>query len=267
MTRDPDKPIPQDGRVDPTTLDVSAKPKRRRRARNRPKPSAELESWAKGADARVQTRPLPPGIILEPAGFDKEDWTAPHSDPDLWVLQLADAFGTRSRAVISTFMNQLSTLCTTSHWDEEARQWRMNENEFSASLAIVSSIKPRNEMEAALAAQMVAIHLLQMKCAAHAIRFEYDTKTVAVTGKLARTFTLQLETLQRLRGRRKTTNQSIRVKKELHQHVHYHRGDAGTDGQPQATRARQPEKLPALPSPDENGEDVPLASRRRKASL
>lgn len=27
-------------------------------------------------------------VMLEPAGFDNEHWTPPHSDPDLWVLQL-----------------------------------------------------------------------------------------------------------------------------------------------------------------------------------
>jgi hypothetical protein len=267
MAIDPDKPIPQDGRVNPAALDVTAKPKRKRRARNRPKPSLELSQWAAGAEVRAHSRPHPPGIILEPAGFDKEHWTSPHSDPDLWTLQLAEAFGTRSRAVISTFMSQLAALCGEKEWDDEARQWRLDENEYSAALAMVSSIKPKSEMEAALAAQMVAIHLLQMKVAARAIKFDYDTKTAAVAGKLARTFTMQLDSLQRLRGRQKTTRQSIRVTKELHQHVHYHRGDVGTHGQPQATPAVQPEELPALPSPDEGGEVVPLASRRGKKSV
>ena len=267
MPVDPDKPIPQDGRVDPASLDITAKPKRRRRARNRPKPAPELDRWAVGAEARALSRPYPPGIILEPARFDKEHWTPPHNDPDLWGLQLADAFGTRSRAVISTFLAQLATLCEESHWDEEAKQWRLDENEYSAALAMVNSIKPRNEMEAALAAQMVAIHLLQMKVAARAIKFDYDTKMVAVAGKLARTFAIQLETLQRLRGRQKTTRQSIKVTKELHQHVHYHRGVEETDGQAQATRARQSEELPALPSPDEGGQVVPFARRGRKTRL
>ena len=267
MAFDPDKPFPQDGKVNPGALDIAPKPKRRRRARNRPEPDEELREWAKGAETRVYGRPHPPGIMLEPAGRGAEHWTSPHNEPDLWGLQLADAFGTRSRAVISTFLAQLSELCGETHWDDEAKQWRLDENAYSAALAMVNSIKPRNEMEAALAAQMVAIHLMQMKVAARAIKFDYDTKTAAVAGKLARTFAMQLETLQRLRGKQKTTRQSIRVKKELHQHVHYHRGDAGTDGQPQATRARKPEELPALPSTDESGEVVPLASRRRKARL
>jgi len=65
---------------------------------------------------------------------------------DRWALskgwlgqcRLADAFGTRSHAVIATFMSQLNALCGQSHWDEHARQWRLDENEFSAALAIVN---------------------------------------------------------------------------------------------------------------------------------
>jgi len=267
MAIDPDKPIPQDGTVDPTSLDIVAKPKRKRRARNRPKPSAELQDWATKAEVRAYSRPHPPGIILEPAGVDKEHWTSPHNDPDLWGLQLADAFGTRSRAVISTFLAQLAALCTETHWDDKARQWRLDENEYSAALAIVNATKPRNEIEAALAAQMVAIHLLTMKVTARAIRYEYDTRTVSVAAKLARTFAMQMEALRATRRRTTTAKQSIKVRKETHQHIHYHGGDSETDGQPQATRAGQFEKLPALPSPDEGGEVVPLASRRRKTSL
>ena len=267
MATDREKPIPQDGHVDPARLDIAAKPKRKRKARNRPEPAPELEASAKAAEARAHARPYPPGIILEPAGFDNEHWTAPHSDEGLWALQLADAFGTRSRAVISTFMAQLAALCRESHWDDEARQWRLDENEYSAALAMVNSIKPKNEMEAALAAQMVAIHLLQMKVAARAIKYEYETQTVAAAGKLARTFTMQLESLQRLRGKQKTTRQSISVKKELHQHVHYHRGANESEGQPQATPAEQPEELRALPSPDEARSPMPITSRKRKARV
>ena len=180
---------------------------------------------------------------------------------------MGEAFGTRSKAVITLFLRQLESLCSEGHWDEKAHQWRLDENEFSAALAMVNAIKPKNEMEAALAAQMVSVHLMQMKCSARAIRFEHDDKTAAVAAKLARTFVMQTQALQALRGRSKTARQSIKVTKELHQHVHYHRGDIETDGQPQATRAGQPEKLPTLPSPNEGGKVVPLASRRGTARV
>ncbi|MCZ8369463.1 MAG: hypothetical protein O9293_05760 [Porphyrobacter sp.] len=190
--------------------------------------------------------------------MDEEHWTAPHNDPRLWTLQLADAFGTRSQAVIATFMRQLEALCGPDHWDEEAKQWRLDEKLFSAAIGIVNSVKPRNEMEAALAAQMVAIHLLTMKASAMALRYECDTRTAATAAKLARAFTEQLEALKRLRQRGRTAKQSINVRKELHQHIHYHRGEGESDGQPHERGASPADERPSLPSPQPGGEPVPL---------
>jgi hypothetical protein len=257
----------QDGRIDPAKLDAAAKPRRKRRKRNRPEPAAELRDWETEADKRAHARSYPPGIMLEPAGFDHEHWTSPHNDDSLWTLQLADAFGTRSRAVISTFLGQLEALCGQSHWDDEAKQWRLDENQFSAALAIVNSVKPRNEMEAALAAQMVAIHLLTMKVSAFAIKHEYDTRTAASAGKLARTFTLQMEALQSLRGKKRTAHQSISVRKELHQHVHYHRGESENDEQPHEPRATIVDQCTALPSPEPSGEAVQVPGAERQGSM
>lgn len=86
---------------------ISAKAKRRRKARNRPEPAPELRKWETAAEGRMFKRPYPPNAMLEPAEFDEEHWSSPHSDIDLWVLQLADAFGTRSHAVLAMFMGQL----------------------------------------------------------------------------------------------------------------------------------------------------------------
>ena len=261
-TNGPDGAILQNGRLDPAKLDVLAKPKRRRRARNRPEPSAELRAWEKAADARGTARPYPPGIILEPAGYDKEHWTSPHSDLDLWTRQLADAFGTRSYAVVSMFMTQLESLCSADRWDDDAKQWRLDEHEFSAALAIVNSVKPRNEIEAALAAQMVAVHLMTMQIAARAIKDRYDTRSAAVAAKLARTFTMQLEALRATRTKRPVSRQSIKVRKETHQHIHYYRGDDGNERQAHAPRAA--DECAAMPSPDPGGRIVSLSSRKRQ---
>jgi hypothetical protein len=248
----------QSGQIDPAKLDAAAKPKRRRKERNRPPPAEELRDWEDAAEKRAFARPYPPGIMLEAAGMNAENWTAPHDDSSLWTLQLADVFGTRSQAVIATFLRQLEALCEQSHWDEEAKQWRLDEHQFSAALAVVNSVKPRNEMEAALAAQMVAIHLLTMKVSAYALKHEYDTRTAATAGKLAKAFTSQLEALQSLRGEKPQSHQTITVRKELHQHVHYHRGEDRSDGQPHEPPATIVDQRASLPSPQPGGEAMPL---------
>ena len=248
----------QDGRVVPEKLDVASKPRRKLRNLNRPEPSVELRELGKGARRRADKRQYPPGVMLEAAGMDEEHWTAPHSDTDLWMLQLADAFCTRSRAVIATFMGQLEALCGPSHWDDVTKQWRLDENQFSAALAIVNSVKPRNEMEAALAAQMVAIHLLTMKVAARALKYDSDTRTAATAAKLARAFTDQMAALKVHRQRGRTAKQAITVRKELHQHIHYHRGEGESDGQPHERDAAPADQRATLPSPEPGGEPLPL---------
>ena len=201
--------------------------------------------------------------------MDKEHWVAPHNDDEIWALQLADTFATRSRAVAATFMAQLQALVGRDFWDDKARQWRADENEFSAALAIVNAIKPRNEIEAALAAQMVAIHLLTMKVTARAIRDDYDTRMAATAGKLARTFAMQMAELRANRTRKSATRQSIKVRKELHQHVHYHddRGSTERGRQPHGRAARAVDKCTAVPSPQPGGESVPLSCDEGQESV
>ena len=253
--RDPDDTQirTRDGRLNPARLDVTAKPTRKRKERDRPEPNAELKAAAPTLERRALARPHPPGVISEPAGFDEEHWTAPHSDRELWTLQLAEAFGTRSKAVIVTFMGQLEKLCGKDVWDEQAQQWRLDEHEFSAALALVNSVRPANEMQAALAAQMVAVHLLGMKCAARALKYDGDTQTAAVAGKLARTFAMQLDTLQSLQGKKGSAKQTIKVVKTLRQEVHYHdhRGEGETVGRPQEPRTKAIEGSAALQGPCE----------------
>jgi hypothetical protein len=187
----------------------------------------------------------------------------------LWDLQLADALGTRSQSVMSTFVRQLKGLVAES-WDDQANRWKPNETQLNAALAFVAGIKPRNEAEAALAAQMVAVHWMQMGLSRQALRYgQVDPNSAGVAGKLARTYALQLDTLAKLRGSR-SSRQTIKVSKELHQHVHYHdhRGDQESEHQPHATDgAGLPDKIAALPGDDTGGQVVPIAGRRRKAGL
>ena len=159
-------------------------------------------------------------------------------------------------------MTQLEALCSPDRWDDDPKQWRLDEHEYNAALAIVNSVKPRNELEAAFAAQMVAVHLMTMQVAARAIKVRYDTRSAAVAAKLARTFTMQLETLRAMRTKGRTARQSIKVTKETHQPIHYHRGDNENDRQAHGRAPEAIDQCAALPSPDTIGRVVPLPSHK-----
>ncbi|MGH6697606.1 hypothetical protein [Sphingopyxis sp.] len=208
------------GDIDPMTADVGGR--RRRVARDRPAPPDELRKWEAKAEQRMLARPYPPNVILEPAGMDREHLTSPHSDPALWTLQLADAFGTRSRAVIDFFMSQLREFCGGNIWDEEAQQWRLDETEYSAMLALVNAHRPKNEAQAMIAAQLVGLHILSMKVTARGIRYPYETRTVTNAAKLATATANLTDAMQGLKGRNRTARQSIKVTKETHYHAHRH---------------------------------------------
>lgn len=244
--------------------------KRKPHDRSKPEPPAQLKANEAKASARALKRPLSPGIIYEQAG-EHFSPTAPHSDLGRWELQIFDAFGTRSRSIVLTFLHQLRRLVP-DVWIEGAESPKPDEVELNAALAMVADIQPRNIMEAALAAQMVAIHWLQMRIASQACnQFSQVTspQDAALAGKLARTFAIQMEMLTKLRGKQRASRQIIRVRKELHQHVHYHhdRGDAQNDGQPQAPRTATTEQSASLPSPDAGGEVLPRPSRNGEACV
>ena len=254
--------------IDPKRLDVATSP-RRRRLRAKPDPCGTLQADKPKALSRALRRPISPGIMFEPDG-DGYRGTAPHSDLGLWELQLADCFATRSESVIRSFVDGLKALCSQA-WDAPNESWKPNETELNAVLAMVGDIQPRNVAEACLASQMAAVHLLTIRLAAQALNRGHMVldRDAALTGKLARTYAMQLETLQSLRGKRRSTRQTIKISRESHhhQHIHMHRGDEENGRQPHAAGTPAAENCPSLPSPDAGGEVVPIAGRRRKAGL
>jgi hypothetical protein len=131
---------------------------------------------------------------------------------------------TRSYSTFSVFLEQLTQLCPTVR--DKNGDSIPSELELNAALNIVNGMRPRNEMEAALAAQMVAVHFMTMRVAAQALQTHWiDARLTAISGKLARTFAMQCGTLARLRGR--VGKQMIKVRYERHDHKHVHLGEGG----------------------------------------
>ena len=203
--------------IDTCAVDVSVTQKRRLRRRpGAPPMPADLKRSVAEATKRMGRRPPSPGVQIEKIGHRVEH-TSPHTDLAAWEVQICDAFGTRSWSTMRVFLRQLTALCAL-HLDE-AGSWMPSEVELNAALNIVNGVRPRNEIEAAMAAQMVAVHFMTMKVSAYAISHSWDHRTTAIAGKLARTFVMQADGLQRLKGRRQTAKQVINVNKtEIHEH-------------------------------------------------
>lgn len=243
----------------------------RRGPRNRPKPSDYQARGRDDAEARVDGAPVNPGIILEPASGG--DWlpTAPHGDGELWTLQLHAAFATGSPSVVQKFMDDLRDLCSE---DYDAKHgWKTNESEWNAALAMVNDIQPQSIREAALAAQMVAVHWMQMRLAKDALNRGGTVleKSASLASKLARTYAMQMETLQKERGRGPAPHrQEIHVTRENHIHYHDNRGKGSDENgtRPQETRAEAIEGCAKVLGHSEgNGQALPSSSREGQAGV
>lgn len=227
--------------VDPRTGDIPTRKRRRRRVRT-PVPENQ-RPLIDEARQRNMARPLQPGIMVEPTARGYT-FRAPHDDWEAWDVLLADALGTRSEAVMRTFTRQLASLCDAA-WKDEAGpegSWVPGETELNALLALVSGMRPTNEMQAALAAQMCAVHLMQMRVAAYGLQGSrhgwIDPRTISSATRLAHTFARQAEALHFVQGG-KSSRQDIHVHYHDERHVHLGGGPAQIGGQPQAPGATE----------------------------
>jgi hypothetical protein len=76
---------------------------------------------------------------------------------------------------------------------------------FDAAAAALAGIKPKDEVEGMLAAQMVAAHSATMECYRRAMNreqtFEGRRENLNQANKLSRTYTMQMDALSRHRGK------------------------------------------------------------------
>lgn len=86
-------------------------------------------------------------------------------------------------------------------------------------LSVIKGLRPQNQQEAMLAAQMGAIHMASMTMArrlAHATLIDQQDSAARALTKLTRTYAAQMETLKRVRSK---GEQKVTV-----EHVHVHEG-------------------------------------------
>ncbi len=225
-------------------------------ARSKPKMPAVLKDLGRRAGKRLERRDATPEVEV---GRNEDGWTftSPYSEEDLeeWEALLFEAFATRSVAAFHAFTKELSALSPTVWKGDHSMP---DEWELRAAIQIVRSVRPHNEAEACLAAQMVAVHRMQMKLSARVLGQSWpEPRTCAIAGKLARTYAMQLETMAKLRG--KGTRQRITVRKysqHEHKHIHLHQGASENGNQPHEPRRTRQAEIKA-PLDLERGTSVP----------
>lgn len=145
-----------------------------------------------------------------------------HRDATKAETLLCDQFGTDTSEFASLMVEQLAQLSVIK---DAIGNESVSDHVTNAHIAIVRGIQPRDEVEAMLAVQMAAIHMLTMGEAATAYRADNtERKEIAVAriNKLTRTYTTQMEALKRYRSK---GDQKVTV-----EHVHVHEGGQAVVG-------------------------------------
>jgi hypothetical protein len=209
-----------------------------------------------------RTRGSPPRIKVEGQMQGKTQLAVDHPSQLVGHITVAGSLGAHSIEAANWLLIKLGEAVALSGdgFDSEA---------LNGALAMLHELKPRDEMEAMLIAQMVATHS-EIATRTRLLRSSETIPQLDANGtvltKLQRTFTAQFEALQRYRGR---APQQVRV-----EHVHVHEGGQAIVGTVQAGAGEQSKPKDqsraaithdpgeTLPSEIETiGEAVPVARR------
>jgi hypothetical protein len=131
-----------------------------------------------------------------------------HPEPYYGCCLLMKALGTLDPDFYQGFLPQLARAATQGQ--------SLDEVSLNFMIAVIKGVEPRDQLECLLAAQMGAIHMLTMDFACrltNADNIPLRDSAERTLNKLARTFSVQLETLKRYRsnGEQKVTVEHVTV--------------------------------------------------------
>ena len=190
-----------------------------------------------------------------------------HSDEEGHRFRLADAFGTRSMEFVDAMLKGVGMATEDHSASKDFGPGSPDQLAFNAALAVIDGVRPKDEVEAMLAANMAVanITLLELVARTRAAIAGHlyqgnGLKRLDVLGNLTnkfmRTFAIQIEALAR---KRRKGEQTVTVR---HLHIHAggqavvgnvtHRGGGVTkiEQRPNGEKAekRKIRKIPARPS-------------------
>jgi len=164
---------------------------------------AALDKFA----ARRATDPPAPRIKVRNDGKMPE-LSPDHPDQPLAQALLMETLGTVSSDFVHGLLSQLANAGSQGRAIDEAG--------LNFMLSVIKGIKPKDQLEAMLGAQMAAMHMATMTFArrlAHVETIQQQDSAERALNKLARTFATQMEALKRYRtgGEQKVTVQHVSV--------------------------------------------------------
>ncbi|MCP3471554.1 hypothetical protein NLM33_14575 [Bradyrhizobium sp. CCGUVB1N3] len=128
--------------------------------------------------------------------FSKRGFSIDHPDPEAGERLMADAFGVADSDAMYGILKQLVKASVNGA--------RLDHANLAFMISMMQGIKPRDAIEAMLAAQMICVHVTAMRSAQHlagADNIQCQDSAARALGKLVRTFPAQIEALNRYRNK------------------------------------------------------------------
>jgi hypothetical protein len=168
-------------------------------------PTSEERTAIDKFDARKAASRAPRLKVLNK---DVAQLSTDHPDQGIGFTLLMEALGTADQDFLNGLLGQLANAST--------RGSQIDERGLNFMVSLVKGIKPRDQIEAMLAAQMAAVHMATMTFAgrlAHVDKIPQQDSAERAFNKLARTFATQMEALKRYRngGEQKVIVQHVSV--------------------------------------------------------
>jgi hypothetical protein len=230
--------------------------------------------------AKRRTKARAPRVATR---IDERGTYSPHSAVEGHRFRLADAFGTRSKHFVYSMLKGLGKATEDHSEDHGFFPGSADEVAFNAALAVIDGVRPKDEIEAMLAAHMAVTNIALLELVARTrgsiAGHMYQGNGIKrldvlgnLTTKFMRTFTMQVEALAR---KRRKGEQNVTVK---HVHVHAggqavvgnvsHRGGRGVtkNGQQAYDHERGPiTESPSMRSADQERETLPFTGDKKGA--
>jgi hypothetical protein len=185
--------------------------------------------------ARKRTKARAPSIAMniEDRGTEGCALYPDHSDEEGHRYRLADTFGTRSLQFVYSMLNGLGKATADHSQNLGFSPGSSDQLAFNAALAVISGVRPKDEIEAMLAAHMAVANIALLELVARTrgtiAGHIYEGGGIkkldvlgSLTNKFMRTYTMQVEALAR---KRRKGGQDITVR-----HLHVHAGGRAAVG-------------------------------------
>jgi hypothetical protein len=224
---EPDQAVAQSAETPAGETTAAAQAFAEKLARRLPPNEVELAAIER---AKKRTKARAPRVTLQ---IDERGTSSPHSDVEGNRYRLADAFGTRSIQFVHSMLNGLGK-ATEDHSEYCGfRPGSPDQEAFNAALAVIDGVRPKDEIEAMLAAHTAVTNIALLELVArtrgaiaghlyHGTGIKRLDVLGNLTTKFMRTYTMQVEALAR---KRRKGEQNVTVK-----YVHVHAGGQAVVG-------------------------------------